>query len=217
MSSVVRLPKPTQLRGSGLYLFAGRIVVPADHVHDRAGRQQRRHVVGVVVDDLPVEVVVDAVQLLDAHVGIDRLEALALAAVVHVRHEADQVRRLLHLEVGVAAHVVGAGGDVEVVLVRREDGRDHVLRHDAFRIEDDADLGAIGDRLADRVIVHVEADLRAGLHQLAGALGKDVAVLADRVLDQRAAAAAAVVVDQRSRPSGARRGARRATASLRPP
>ena len=58
-----------------------------------------------------------------------------------------------------------------------------------FGIEDDADLGAIGDRLADRVIVHVEADLRARLHQLAGALGKDVAVLADGVLDQRPAAA----------------------------
>src|SRR5215475_6248699 len=41
------------------------VIVPADDVHDGAGRQQRGDVVGVVVDDLPLEVVVHAIELLD--------------------------------------------------------------------------------------------------------------------------------------------------------
>ena len=130
--------------------------------------------------------------------GIDRLEALPLAAVVHVRHEADQVRRLLHLEVGVAADVVGAGRNVEVVLVRR---RGSVVitcfGTYALRIEHDADLGAIGDRLADRVVVHVEADLRARLHQLARALGKTSPFLPTAYSTSVPPPLAAVVVDQR--------------------
>ena len=106
--------------------------------------------------------------------------------------------RWVNLEVGVAAHVVGAGGDVEVVLVRCQHRRDHVLGHDAFRIEHDADAGAIDHWLANRVVVHVEADLRARFHQLAGPFRKHVAVLADGVLDERAAGRAAVGRDQAS-------------------
>ena len=43
--------------------------------------------------------------------------------------------------------------------------------------------------LADRVVVDVEADLRAGLHQLAGVLAEHVADLADGELAEVAAGA----------------------------
>ena len=95
--------------------------------------------------------------------------------------------------------------------VRREHGVDHVLRHVALRIEDEADLRAIRNRLADRVVVHVEADLRARLHQLAGAVREDVAVLADGVLDERAAGHRLIVGSDEARDlvvHDARRGAR---------
>jgi hypothetical protein len=65
---------------------------------------------------------------------------LPLAAVVHVRHETDQSGRAIHFVVRIAAHVVGAGRNVEVVSVRREDGVDHMLRHIPFRVEHQADL-----------------------------------------------------------------------------
>ena len=57
-----------------------------------------------------------------------------------------------------------------------------ILRHVALRIELHRHAGTIDRLLPVRVVVNVEAHLRAGLHQLAGAFGKDVAVLADGVL-----------------------------------
>ncbi len=63
-----------------------------------------------------------------------------------------------------------------------------MLRHVAFRVKDERHLALIGHRLADGVIVHVEVDLRAGLDQFAGAIGVDVAILANRIFVERAAA-----------------------------
>ena len=64
MSSIERLPRPCQLRGSTTFVFLRRVVVPRHHMDDRARRQQRRRVVGVVVDLDPVVVVAGARQRL---------------------------------------------------------------------------------------------------------------------------------------------------------
>jgi hypothetical protein len=93
----------------------------------------------------------------------------------------------VHLEAGVAAHVVGAGGDVEIVLVGREHRHHLVLRHVALRIEDNADARAVLDGLANSVIVDVETHFRAGFHQPARAVRIDLAVPADRVLVEHTA------------------------------
>jgi hypothetical protein len=62
-------------------------------VDHRAGWQQRLHVVGIVVDDVPAElIVVDAVELLDLAIGINRLDALRFAAIVQVRLERGESR-----------------------------------------------------------------------------------------------------------------------------
>ena len=59
--------------------------------------------------------------------------------------------------------------------------REHfaMLRLLAFRIEPDAQLDAVADFLADRVIVNVPGDLRSGQHQAAGVGPHLVGVLAD--------------------------------------
>ena len=64
MSSIERLPKPFQFRGSTTLRVPRGVVVPGDDVEDRARRQQRRRVVVVVVDLDPVVVVAGAVQRL---------------------------------------------------------------------------------------------------------------------------------------------------------
>jgi hypothetical protein len=67
------------------------------------------------------------------------------------------------------------------------------FRRVALRVEVQRDLALIGFRFADRVIVHVEADPGARLHEPAGAFGEDVGVLADGVLDEKLLAAGTAV------------------------
>lgn len=57
-----------------------------------------------------------------------------------------------------------------------------VLRDVAFRVEDEGDLRAVGHLFADRVVMKVEADAGVGPQQTTRSFGKDVALLADRVL-----------------------------------
>ena len=157
-----------------------RVVVPADHVQHRARRIDRRHIVGIDADEVPVEAPVGAADLLGLVVRINQLDALPLAARVHVRLERGDAAGLVEARVAVAADVGGAARDVERLgrlaeLLRVDD----VLRHVPLRVEDDAELRLVGDFLADRVIVEVELDLRAGLQQAARAFGEQIAVLAD--------------------------------------
>mgnify|MGYP003694480227 CR=1 FL=1 len=139
---------------------------------------------------MPVEAPVGAADLLGLVVRIDQLDALPLAARVHVRLERGDPAGLVEARVAVAADVGRSAGDVERLgrlaqLLRVDD----VLRRVALRVEDDAELRLIGDLLADRVVVEVELDLRSGLQQAAGALGEQVAVLADRELVEEVAGA----------------------------
>ena len=158
--------------------------MPADDVQERALRQQRPRPVRVVVDDVPPEVPVRAVQHPGRVVRQDRLQALPLAEIVQVRLERGDMRVFLEQEVSVVAHVALAGRDVEVLVVAHV-GRDQlVLRFDPPGIEGEADGGAVDDLPSDRVVVQVEADLRPGLDQAAVAVREYVAVLAERVLVQ---------------------------------
>ena len=96
--------------------------------------------------------------------------------------ERGDVGVLVEAVVPVVAHVRGAGGNVEVLVVA-DVGRDELaLGHDALRIELQADAGAVGGLDPDRGVVHVELDLRPRLDEAAGAVGEDVAVLAEGVL-----------------------------------
>ena len=98
--------------------------------------------------------------------------------------------------VAVGPHVVGAGGNVEILGVSRVRRLQVVLRHVALRIEHHRHFALIDFLFTDRVIVHVEPDLGAGLHEPAGALREDVAVLADGVLVEEPALEAAAAADQ---------------------
>src|SRR5688500_4911621 len=94
-----------------------RVVVPADDVHDRPGRNQRCDIVRVVVNEVPVVIPVRAVDDLALHDlagirGINQLHALILAPDVHVRLERDDLARLGMQRVTVGADQ-RAGGDVQ--------------------------------------------------------------------------------------------------------
>ncbi len=69
-----------------------------------------------------------------------------------------------------------------------------MLGHVALGIKHEADFGPVLDLLADRVVVQVEVDFRAGFDQLPGALRINIAVLADGVFDERPAFGALAVV-----------------------
>ena len=60
----------------------------------------------------------------------------------------------------------------------------HAIRHDALGVELDAHAHAVERRFAVRVVVGLEAELRALLEDLGGAIGEDVGVVAGAVLDQ---------------------------------
>ena len=93
ISSIVRLAPADPRRRIGIVLVVGRVVVPRDHVENRAGREEVRHL--VFVGDLPRLFVVRRVgQDLATAVGMNRLELHARSAEVHVRLEADHQRRL---------------------------------------------------------------------------------------------------------------------------
>src|ERR1044071_3003936 len=87
--------------------------MPRDYVEHGAGRVNRRDVIGVDGDDVPVETPVGAVDLLGLVVRIDQLDALALAARVHVRLEGGELPWLVEARVAVAAHPRRVAGDVE--------------------------------------------------------------------------------------------------------
>ena len=147
--------------------------MPRDHVEDRARGINRRDIIRVDADDVPVEAPVGAVDLLRLVVGIDQLDALALTARVHVRLKRGDASRRVEACVAVAADVGGTARNIERFgglseLLRVDD----VLRDVAFRVEHDAELRLIGDLLPDRVIVEVELDLRARLQQAAGPFRK---------------------------------------------
>ena len=173
--------------------------MPADDVNDRAGRHERRDLVLVVVDRVPVVVPVGAVDRLALHdvagiARVDQLEALILAADVHVRLPGDDLARLGVQRVAVDARH-RAGRDVErVVGVRRRVAVMRrvadVLRHVALRIEQEADLDLRVDLFADRVQVVREAQRAAGLQQDARILRVDLRRLARGVLDDELRAAA---------------------------
>ena len=61
-------------------------------------------------------------------------------------------------------------------------------------MKDDAELGSIGDFLADRVVMEVESNLRSRFQEPPRAFGEDVAVLADCELVQEIGAFAVAVV-----------------------
>ena len=94
------LAKADPIVGIGVGFVADRVVVPADDMQDRSGRQQRLHIVFVQVNDVPSEIVfVDAAQSFDfigihAAAGIDSFQAHPLAAIVHVRLIRNDARRL---------------------------------------------------------------------------------------------------------------------------
>ena len=85
------------------------------------------------------------------------------------------------------------GREIHVVVVAGVRRLVVVLRRVALRVEVQRDLARVGLRFTNRVVVHVEADLRARFHQPPGALRKDVGVLAHRVLDEELLAARAAV------------------------
>ena len=91
------LPCPTQFFGSGLNLLVGVLSCQRDHVQDRPGRHNRRDIVRVVVNEMPVVVEVRATDHLGHHRcargRINQLETLVLAANVHVRLERGDARR----------------------------------------------------------------------------------------------------------------------------
>src|ERR1044072_7442761 len=97
--------------------FGGRVVVPADDVQHRPRRIDRRHIVRIDADDVPVEAPVGAVDLFDLVVRINQFDALALAACVHVRLARGDLPRLVEAGVTVAPdpgrsarNVEGLGG-----------------------------------------------------------------------------------------------------------
>ena len=150
-----------------------RVVVPARDLEDRSLRQERRGIVGVVVDDVPAELVaVDAAERLHPAVGIDRLHALRLAAIVQVRLERRDARVLVQARVAFGPDVVDAGREIHVVVVAGVRRLVVVLRRVALRVEVQRDLARVGLRFTDRVVVHVEADLRARFHQPPGAFAE---------------------------------------------
>src|SRR2546426_11001946 len=79
-----------------------------------------------------------------------------------------------------------------------------MLRLLALGIEDHTDARHVLDRFADRVVMHVEVDLRSLLDQAARALGEDVSILAERVLAEEASRASHAVVLARRVQAGPR-------------
>ena len=163
------------------------VVVPRGQLDDRARRQHRGRIVGVHVVHVPVEVEVgDVVQHLDPAVRVDRLHRHRLAADVHVRLVVLEPRGQGQGHVGVV-HGHLAGRDVEGVhgLPHAEGAAVHaVLGHEALGVEPDPHRGRVDELLAHRMVVVVEGEARARLHQLAGVLAEDVADLAHRELGQ---------------------------------
>src|SRR5204862_175581 len=76
-------------------------------------RIDRRGIVGIDGDDVPLEAEVGAADLLGLVVGIDQLDALAPPARVHVRLKRRNPSGLVESRVAVAADERRAAGDVE--------------------------------------------------------------------------------------------------------
>ena len=143
--------------------------MPRDDVYDRSGRRERRRLVRVVVDEVPVVVEIRAVD--DLAVGaltprrVDQLEALPLAAAVHVRLEGRDLRGLLQKGVPVDARDRPAR-NIEICHRPGELLRPaHVLRYVPFRIEDHAELDLRLCLFADRVDVVAHHRFLTGFEQ----------------------------------------------------
>src|SRR5436190_2084781 len=144
----------------GIGAVGGRVVVPADDVNHRAGGDEWRGLVLVVVNGVPVVIPVRAIDRLAAHhvagiARIDQLEALILAADVHVRLPGDDLAGLGVQRIAVNARY-RTGRNVErvigarrrIAMVRRVADE---LWHLTLWIQDEADLHLRVDLFADRV------------------------------------------------------------------
>ena len=165
----------------GIPLVRGRVVVPRRDVENTALRQQRLHVLGVVVGDVPAEVPVHAVERLDVIVRIDHFHALPFAAVVQVGLEDRHADVFLEDQIPVDPGIVLSRRDVEILHVADALPVLLVLRYVPFRIEPQPQARAIGNGLLLGRVVHVEADFRPSLEQEPGVLRENVARLAERV------------------------------------
>src|SRR5215470_4476305 len=170
-------------RRVGIVPVGSCVVEDGDLMQDGSRRQQRRLIVGKEVRGLPVEVeAIDARQELAPGraaaridrqavwivygIGIDRLEALRLAAHVHVRLKCVDARRFRETIVAIRSRDL-TGGNLDVVEVLGED-RDpaaDVFRHVPFWIKDDRDAHTIRDDFPDRVIVKAEPEPRSCFEQ----------------------------------------------------
>src|SRR5215475_3940042 len=105
---------------------------------------------------------------------------------MHVRLEADEPRRLVETKIGVASSVWFPRRNGQCRRRRYPPGRDQVLWRITPRIELEADLCALVDRLfAVGVIVEAEAELSAGLEKFGCSIAEDVTIVAPRVLSEQ--------------------------------
>src|SRR3954471_21352402 len=105
---------------------------------------------------MPVEVEPRAVDLLHAAAGINGFDTRRLAAVVKMRLERKQPRRLRESDVGIRTNVVLVRTNVEFTGAAHRRRSDDVLWHIASWIELQSELNVCGCFLAVRMNVHLE-------------------------------------------------------------
>src|SRR5579871_562732 len=147
----------------------------------RSGRQQRRGIVRVHIVEMPVKQEAGAAQHFRFAVGVNGFEALGLAAIVHMRLERQQPRRLDQRHVGIGAHIRFMRADVNFIHADRE-GSNHVLRHIPLRIELQPQRDIGGSLGAAGMKMELKVDLGSSLDEAAGAVAEDVAAFSDCVL-----------------------------------
>ena len=93
--------------------------MPGDGVQERPFWQQWLHIVLVVVDNVPTKVPRSATNCLSAAVWQDRLDTLALAAVVQMWLESGQTDVRLERMVTIVPHLIVARRNVDVEVLRK--------------------------------------------------------------------------------------------------